>query len=210
MLRRFASAASSANKVLVINSGSSSLKFKLFDQSQNWSVAASGLVERIGETSGSVLNVTTGDGPKQSTTETIPDHNVAIEKVISVLTSRFSASLSQEVAAVGHRVVHGGDSFSKATVVTPEVEAAIQRVTPLAPLHNPANLAGITASRVTFPCPQVRERQNEGNGDERARGEDLTRVVRWVWASFMAMVVWVIRLGLRFNLTRVVRLPDPR
>ncbi len=115
--------------VLVLNSGSSSLKYRLFDGDRT---VAKGLVERIGEAGGGAA-----------------DHGSALRRVLDDLDLR-------GVAAIGHRVVHGGADFDSATLVDDEVEATIERLIPLAPLHNPANLSGIRVARTLLPeLPQV-------------------------------------------------------
>lgn len=95
------------------------------------------------------------DKPKETSQDAIPDHTVALSKVIDVLQGTFSNSVSSEMRAVGHRVVHGGPKFHKASVVNPQVLAAIKEVSSLAPLHNPPNLMGIEAASKVFSCPQV-------------------------------------------------------
>jgi acetate kinase len=120
--------------VLVLNAGSSSLKYQLLDMDGR-SVVASGLVERIGE----------GE---------VPDHGAALEQVLADLHRR--GALTDAPVAVGHRVVHGGDRFSGPTVVDDAVLAEIRELVPLAPLHNPANIAGIEVARSRYPdVPQV-------------------------------------------------------
>lgn len=117
------------SRVLVINSGSSSIKYRLFAGNDT---VARGIVERIGEPGGCV-----------------PDHDAAIRHVTGELDLG-------DVAAIGHRVVHGGLRFTRPTLVNDEVVRAVKSLTPLAPLHNPANLAGITAARALRPdVPQV-------------------------------------------------------
>lgn len=120
--------------VLVLNAGSSSLKYQLLDMDDR-SVTASGLVERIGDP--------TGSGG-------VPDHGAALEQVLDTL------GLADAPVVVGHRVVHGGSRFSGPTVVDDDVLAEIRDLVPLAPLHNPANIAGIEVARARFPdTPQV-------------------------------------------------------
>jgi acetate kinase len=117
------------SRILVINSGSSSVKYRLFDGDDT---VSHGLVERIGEP---------GTG--------VPDHHRALRQVLGELDLA-------GLAAVGHRVVHGGLRFSEPTVINDEVVAAIESLVPLAPLHNPPNLAGIAATRALLPdVPQV-------------------------------------------------------
>ena len=120
----------SAGAVFVLNAGSSSLKYQLVDPDSG-AVHASGTIERIGEPDG------------------VPDHQAAVREALDDLEGL------PEPVAVGHRVVHGGDRFDAATVVTPDVERAIDELSALAPLHNPANLEGIRAARAVLDVPQV-------------------------------------------------------
>ncbi|NLF20189.1 MAG: acetate kinase [Clostridiaceae bacterium] len=129
--------------ILVINAGSSSLKFQLLD-SENGDVKAKGLCERIG-IDGSMTYQ--GSGDKVRSQKDMPTHREAIKYVLEELTSEkhgVIASMS-EIGAVGHRVVHGGEQFAQSALITPEVKDAIRDCIPLAPLHNPANIMGIEA-----------------------------------------------------------------
>lgn len=142
-------------KILVINCGSSSLKFQLIDDSTE-QVAAKGLCERIG-IEGSRLVYTPMDGAKQGekliTQTPMPNHTEAIRLVLEALTDQecgVVASLD-DIGAVGHRIVHGGEKFCDATVISEEVIAAIRECNDLAPLHNPANLIGIEACKKLMP-----------------------------------------------------------
>ena len=116
--------------VFVLNAGSSSLKYQLVDP-ESATVSASGTVERIGEPGG------------------VPDHEAAVRRALDDLDGL------PDPVACGHRVVHGGDLFDAATIVTPEVEQAIEDLAALAPLHNPANLQGIRAAQAALDVPQV-------------------------------------------------------
>lgn len=137
-------------KILVINCGSSSLKYQLFNM-DNEEVMAKGLVERIGiEGSRLVQEV----GEEEWTKETaIPDHNKAVHLVFEALTDSKHGVIKdmQEIDAVGHRVVHGGEKFTESTLVDEDVIAAIEQVIPFSPLHNPANLQGIKAAQEALP-----------------------------------------------------------
>lgn len=137
-------------KILVINCGSSSLKYQLFNM-DNEEVMAKGLVERIGiEGSRLVQEV----GEEEWTNETaIPDHNKAVHLVFEALTDSKHGVIKdmQEIDAVGHRVVHGGEKFTESTLVDDDVIAAIEQVIPFSPLHNPANLQGIKAAQEALP-----------------------------------------------------------
>lgn len=114
-------------QIFVVNSGSSSIKYQLIDV-ETEAVALSGLIERIGEPGSS-----------------ISDHEAGMRQVLGALGS------TEQIVAVGHRVVHGGSMFDRATLVTDEVEDAIDELSALAPLHNPANLQGIRAARKALP-----------------------------------------------------------
>ena len=143
-------------KVLVINCGSSSLKFQLID-SETEDVIAKGLCERIG-IEGSQLVYTPAGGEKIKTSAPMPDHTAAIKMVLDALTDADTGvirSLS-EIDAVGHRLVHGGEKFASSTLINEEVIAAITECNDLAPLHNPANLIGIRACQELMPeVPQA-------------------------------------------------------
>ena len=143
-------------KILVINCGSSSLKFQLID-SETEAVSAKGLCERIG-IEGSKLIYTPAGGEKRETFEPMEDHKKAVSMVISALTDKEMGVLSDlsEIDAVGHRIVHGGEKFAASTLIDEEVIAAITECNDLAPLHNPANLIGIRACKELMPgVPQV-------------------------------------------------------
>ena len=117
---------------------------------------AKGAVQRIGEPLAELTQRT--DRGETSSTEAVADHRVALGKVVELLTSGPDAPLRQisEIGAVGHRVVHGGEHFTKRVMVTEEVIAAIEAVSALAPLHNPPALLGIRAARDLLPdVPQV-------------------------------------------------------
>ena len=136
--------------VLVINCGSSSLKFQLIN-SDTEAVLAKGLCERIGIDGR--LTYQPVDGEKLTTDKPMPTHTEAIQFVIDALTDADTgvvANLS-EISAVGHRVVHGGEKFASSTVINEEVLAAIEECNDLAPLHNPANLIGIRACQELMP-----------------------------------------------------------
>ncbi|MFD1774209.1 acetate/propionate family kinase [Paenibacillus rhizophilus] len=143
-------------KVLVINAGSSSLKYQLYDMTDE-SVLAKGLVERIGMDSSILTHKPTG---KQEVTEVseILEHTTAIRKVLANLTDKEHGVIDsiKEINAVGHRVVHGGETFKASALVDGAAKSEIRRLFDLAPLHNPAAVMGITASEVNMPgIPQV-------------------------------------------------------
>lgn len=142
--------------VLVINCGSSSLKFQLIDSTTE-AVKAKGLCERIG-IDGSQLVYTPAGGEKEITQTPMPDHTKAVSMVLDALTNEKTGVLTSlsEIDAVGHRVVHGGEAFSSSCVINDDVKTAIEKCSDLAPLHNPANLIGINACEKLMPgVPQV-------------------------------------------------------
>ena len=143
-------------KILVLNCGSSSIKYKLFDMDQNH-VMAQGGIEKIG-LPGSFLKLTAPNGEKVILEEPIPEHTKGIEFIIHQLTKGQYACIDslKDVDAVGHRVVHGGEKFNQSTLITQEVLDNIIACNDLAPLHNPANLLGINAVAAIAPeMPQV-------------------------------------------------------
>ena len=139
-------------KILVINCGSSSLKFQVIDAVTE-ELLAKGLCERIG-IDGSITyeNVKDGTG-KETSNPAIPDHNVAISLVIDALMNDKTGVIKSldEIGAVGHRIVHGGEAFTSSVVINDEVIQAIKDVSDLAPLHNPANLIGVAACQKLMP-----------------------------------------------------------
>lgn len=148
---------SSRTRVLVLNSGSSSVKYQLLDMRDATRLAA-GLVERIGERDSLVAHtpLTAGAGGRRERTGRIADHAEALREVAEELRQDGLGLDSPELAAIGHRVVHGGLRFSAPALVDDGVVAEIERLVPLAPLHNPANLTGIRRARELRPdLPQV-------------------------------------------------------
>ena len=137
--------------ILVINSGSSSLKFQLIDADTE-ELIAKGLCERIG-IDGSQISFTPAGGAKQKKQVPMADHREAIRLMLDVLTNPETGVVKDlsQIGAVGHRIVHGGEKFSGATLITPEVENEIAACSDLAPLHNPANLIGIRACEALMP-----------------------------------------------------------
>lgn len=137
-------------KVLVINCGSSSLKYQLID-AQTEKALAVGLCERIGIDGR--LNHTPAGGEKVVIEKDMPDHEVAVQMVLDELTDEKYGVISdlKEIDAIGHRVVHGGEKFASSVVINDEVMSAIEECNPLAPLHNPANLIGIRACQAIMP-----------------------------------------------------------
>jgi acetate kinase len=147
-------------KVLVINAGSSSIKYQMLDMTDEH-VMASGLVERIGEPSGALVYKAFPDTEKEAKTtleQPIPEHETGMKLVIDLLTHPEKGVIKDvsEIGAVGHRIVHGGDKFHAPAIVDDEVEQAIEDTILMAPLHNPAHLAGIRTAKRFFPdVPQV-------------------------------------------------------
>ncbi len=138
-------------KILVVNCGSSSLKFQLIDAVTE-EVSAKGLCERIGIDGSRIVYAPKG-GEKTKTEISMPTHTEAIRVVLDTLTNRETGVVKdlKEIGAVGHRVVHGGEKFSSSTIITEEVIKAIEECNDLAPLHNPANLIGIDACKEILP-----------------------------------------------------------
>ncbi|MBN3931499.1 acetate kinase [Streptomyces verrucosisporus] len=141
-------------RVLVLNTGSSSVKYQLLDMADG-SRPAAGLVERIGERTSYLRHAPAG-GPRREREEPVPDHQAALKAVAGELARDGLGLDSPELAAIGHRVVHGGRRFTEPTVIDDAVLAEIERLVPVAPLHNPANLAGIRTAMALAPrLPQV-------------------------------------------------------
>ncbi len=141
-------------KILVLNSGSSSLKYQLFNvDGDNYEVLAKGVADRIG-IHGSFVSLKIGDDKQVKDVE-LPTHTEAIREVLNMLLSGPLHSMD-ELSAVGHRIVHGGETFKGSAIVTDEVIEEIAELSELAPLHNPASVAGIRAVKSILPnIPQV-------------------------------------------------------
>ncbi|MDD3731140.1 MAG: acetate kinase [candidate division Zixibacteria bacterium] len=143
-------------KILVLNCGSSSVKYQLIETETQMALAK-GMVSRIGM-SGSLLAHKPFDRPETKVSAEILDHIVAVEYVIAYLTSANHGVIKDksEIDAVGHRVVHGGEEFKESIEITPELMSTLRSMIELAPLHNPHNIRGITACQKTLPnIPQV-------------------------------------------------------
>ena len=147
-------------KILVINTGSSSIKYQLFDMRKN-KVLTTGLAEKIGETTGilthSVID-NNGDKKQKKENKRIVNHEEGLSRIVELLTDKEYGVIKdkKEITAIGHRVVHGGESFQSSIVVNDKVLTAIKENIPLAPLHNPPNLTGLEISMTIFPqAPQV-------------------------------------------------------
>ena len=136
--------------VFVLNAGSSSLKYQLIN-AQTGEVKASGLVERIGIDG--ILKHEVGENKKLTFEVAIPTHKEAIELVLNTLTHDETKVINSidEIEAIGHRVVHGGEFFKESTLIDDEVIAKIEELIPLAPLHNPANIMGMKICRELMP-----------------------------------------------------------
>ncbi len=143
-------------KILVINCGSSSIKYKLYDMAGPTEHAA-GLIERIGEAKSTIIHQT--NGQETRLTEPIPHAEKGVARLVELLTTVGTPpplSSTDEISGVGHRVVHGGEAFSESVVVNDQVLATVKECAVLAPLHNPANLAGLQAAMKILPGkPQV-------------------------------------------------------
>ena len=143
-------------KILVLNCGSSSIKYKLIDMPAN-NVLAQGGVEKVGM-EGSFLKLTLPNGEKEILEKDIPEHTVGIKFILEVLTSEKYGAIKSldEIEAVGHRVVHGGEKFNSSVLITDDVIKSIEDCIKVAPLHNPPNLKGVEAVKELMPeIPQV-------------------------------------------------------
>ncbi len=147
-------------KILVINTGSSSIKYELFDV-EHRKVMAGGLAEKIGEESSVLTHKTTlpdGESVEEVHEGAIADYDEGLNRIVDLLVDPEHGVIADksEISAVGHRVVHGGEAFNSTVIIDEKVVAAIKENIPLAPLHNPANLIGIEVARSVFPdAPQV-------------------------------------------------------
>ena len=143
-------------KILVLNCGSSSIKYKLFDMTTK-EVIAQGGIEKIG-LKGSFLKLTLPNGEKKVLEKDIPEHTIGVEFILNTLISPEYGAIKSldEINAVGHRMVHGGERFSESVLLNKEVLEAFAACNDLAPLHNPANLKGVNAVSAILPnIPQV-------------------------------------------------------
>lgn len=145
-----------ATRILVLNSGSSSVKYQLLDMADHSRLAV-GLVERIGEETSRLKHTPlTGGGESREQNRPIADHEEALKAVAEELAKDGLGLDSPELAAIGHRVVHGGKLFTQPTVIDDAVLKEVERLIPVAPLHNPANLTGIRTAQALRPdLPQV-------------------------------------------------------
>ncbi|MCQ2095228.1 MAG: acetate kinase [Bacteroidaceae bacterium] len=143
-------------KILVLNCGSSSIKYALYDMDDQ-SVITSGGIEKIG-LADSFIKIKTADGNKVRIDREIPEHTAGVKFIFECLTEGANAVLDSlnEINAVGHRMVHGGEKFNKSVLLTDEVMEEFAKCNDLAPLHNPANIKGVNAVRECLPgVPQV-------------------------------------------------------
>ncbi|MCF8217890.1 MAG: acetate kinase [Bacteroidales bacterium] len=144
-------------KVLVLNCGSSSIKYQLIEMNHEATLLAKGLIERVGMNDAIVNHKPEGKENCKDVTP-VPDHQTGIDKVLAALTDKEHGVISKvnEINAAGHRVAHGGENFSESALVTEKVKNDIKDCIELAPLHNPANLEGILAMEKLLPeIPQV-------------------------------------------------------
>lgn len=143
--------------ILVLNCGSSSIKYQLFDMGDSARVLAKGLLERIGLTDGILTHKPTGKDPYKVVLD-IPDHTVGINMVMEALVNPVHGVIKSicEIKAVGHRVAHGGENFKESVLIDNDVKRDIESCAELAPLHNPAHLKGILSCEKLLPgIPQV-------------------------------------------------------
>ena len=143
-------------KILVLNCGSSSIKYKLFDMTTK-EVMAQGGIEKIG-LPGSFLKLTLPNGEKKILEKDVPEHTTGIDFILNTLVSEEYGAIKslEEINAVGHRMVHGGEKFAKSVLIDQEVLDTFVACSDLAPLHNPANLKGVNAVTAILPnVPQV-------------------------------------------------------
>ena len=143
--------------ILVLNCGSSSIKYQLFDMQDSARVLAKGLIERIGITDGILTHKPTGKDPYKVVLD-IPDHTVGINMVMDALVDPVHGVIKSisEIKAVGHRVAHGGENFKESVLIDNDVKRDIEKCAELAPLHNPAHLKGILSCEKLLPgIPQV-------------------------------------------------------
>ena len=143
--------------ILVLNCGSSSIKYQLFEMSEDAVVIAKGLVEKIGFNDAKLTHKPAGKDPYTEVSG-IPDHTIGINKVFQALTHEEHGVIKdvKEIKAVGHRVVQGGEGYVESVLITKQVIQDIEANIELAPLHNPANLKGIMSVEALMPgIPQI-------------------------------------------------------
>ena len=166
-------------KTVVINTGSSSVKYQLLDMPEG-KLLCGGLVERIGESMAGIKHSYLSDGEMKEHREElkIVDHESALKAVVRLITDENMGAIrdKSEISLVGHRVVHGGDKFTATTIIDQEVKDKIKELSGLAPLHNPANLVGIeSAERVFADADHVRalraDPPGRGRGQQKPAGQ---------------------------------------
>ncbi|MCL1898383.1 MAG: acetate kinase [Micrococcales bacterium] len=146
-----------SESILVINAGSSSIKYQLIDVDTR-AALATGLIERIGEDISTLThkNLSQAEETKVAVEQPLPTHTDGLRAMLSLFQSHGPDLEAGHLIGIGHRVVQGADAYNHATLITPDVVASIREFVPLAPLHNPANLMGIEAAQQAFPdLPQV-------------------------------------------------------
>ena len=144
-------------KILVLNCGSSSIKYQLIELSEESDLKAKGLLDRIGLPTSELTHQVTGK-EKHKIVQDIPDHQVGIDLILRTLKDPGHGVIQDEneIVAVGHRVAHGGENFKTSALITDDVKKEIEKCIELAPLHNPANLKGILSIEAILPhVPQV-------------------------------------------------------
>jgi acetate kinase len=144
-------------KILVLNSGSSSIKYRLFDMTDK-TVLASGVMEQIGEAKSRLthhIRNSKGENKEIVTAEPVADHRQGFQRIGAVLSESGAVQDNKDLFGIGHRVVHGGEEFKEPTLIDKKIIDTIRRLIPLAPLHNPANLLGIEVAMQS--APQVRQ-----------------------------------------------------
>jgi acetate kinase len=142
-------------RIMVLNSGSSSIRYQLFDMSGG-AVLASGIVEQIGEEGSRLRHRSGKEAAEIARAVSAPDHREGFQQITAALSESGSLDAAEALFGIGHRVVHGGEVFKQPTLIDDDVIAAIREQIPLAPLHNPANIIGIEVARARMPdVPQV-------------------------------------------------------
>ena len=147
----------SSMKILVLNCGSSSIKYQLIELSDSADLKAKGLLDRIGLPTSELVHQVTGK-EKYKIAQEVPDHQIGINLILKTLKDPEYGVISdeKEIVAVGHRVAHGGENFKTSVLITENVKNDIEKCIELAPLHNPANLKGILSIEAILPdVPQV-------------------------------------------------------
>jgi acetate kinase len=137
-------------KILVVNSGSSSIKYQLFDMEEGERLLAKGIADRIG-LEDSYIRRQSPEGTQEQQQIALPDHHAALQALCAALHNQGPAKTAASIGGVGHRVVHGGETFDRSVLIDEDVLAALRRLAELAPLHNPPNIMGIEVCREMMP-----------------------------------------------------------